>query len=136
MKLLAMLSVVAVASAGFAGCASKPAGNGAGGGASAKPVDVDKDMPFSGHPSPAVRGAAEFGGLLVGCVVGIPASIVLVPVTYPLAAVTKDKWAGLYPFGVFYFAGGALFGGAVAPFVPSTYRGEAGRAGAGSGGRP
>lgn len=31
------------------------------------------------------------------------------------------KWTGLYPFGICYFAGSALFGGVVAPFVPSTY---------------
>ena len=53
----------------------------------------------------------------MGAVVGIPATIALIPVTLPLAAVTKNKWTGLVPFGASYYAGGAVFGGAVAPFA-------------------
>ncbi len=89
--------------------------------ATAKPPEQKSDSPFGNHPSPAVRDAANVGGGLVGGLIGIPASVVLLPITYPLAYVTKDKWTGLYPFGICYFAGSALFGGVVAPFVPSTY---------------
>lgn len=87
----------------------------------ARPAEQKSDSPFGNHPSAAVRNAAGFGGGLVGGLIGIPASVVLIPITYPLASVTKDKWTGLYPFGICYFTGSALFGGAVAPFVPSTY---------------
>ena len=84
--------------------------------ATTKPTDTDTDTPFGQHPSSTVRGAARFGGGLMGAVVGIPATIALIPVTLPLSAATKNKWAGLVPFGASYYAGGAIFGGAVAPF--------------------
>jgi hypothetical protein len=88
--------------------------------AASPPADTDTDTPFGQHPSSSVRSAARFGGGLVGVVVGIPASIALIPVTLPLAAVTKQKWTGLYPFGASYYAGGALFGGVVTPFAFSS----------------
>ena len=95
---------------------------------SGKPRSGDSDTPFGNHPSASVRNAANFGGGLIGVLVGIPASVALVPVTYPLASITKDKWTGLYPFGACYFVGGALFGGAVVPFASlgdlATRRGE------------
>ena len=85
--------------------------------ATSKPTDTDTDTPFGQHPSSTVRSAARFGSGLMGAVVGIPATIALIPVTLPLAAATREKWAGLVPFGASYYAGGAIFGGAVAPFA-------------------
>lgn len=88
--------------------------------ANATPEPAEKDTPFDKHPSESVRNAARFGGGLLGFTVGIPASIALLPITYPLAPITKSKWTGLYPFGACYYAGGALFGGVVAPFAPGS----------------
>ena len=105
----------------FGACGSKPSATPARKANAAQPADTNTDTVFGRHPSPAVRGAAQFGGGFVGILVGIPASIALIPITYPLAAVTKDKWTGLYPFGACYQIGGILFGGPVALFTPSSY---------------
>lgn len=78
---------------------------------------ANTDTPFSDHPSAAVRSAAGFGGGLLGVVVGLPASVVLLPLTYPVSYFTKDAFTVLYPFGACYYTGGTLFGAMVVPFT-------------------
>lgn len=111
--------LVCAASLLVGACASQPTRSTRGSAATAapKPADTDTDSPFGQHRSSSVRSAARFGGGLTGAVIGIPATIALIPVTVPLAAATKQKWAGLVPFGASYYAGSVIFGGAVAPFA-------------------
>ncbi len=117
----ALTLLFAAACLAFGACGSKPSGTPARKASVAPPADTDTDTLFGRHPSPAVRDAAQFGGGVVGILVGIPTSIVLIPITYPLAAANGDKWAVLYPFGICYQIGATLFGGVTAPFAPSSY---------------
>ena len=117
----ALTFLSAAACLAFGACGSKPSGTTARKASAAQPADRDTDTVFGRHPSPVVRDAAQFGGGFVGILVGVPASIVLIPITYPLAAANGDKWAVLYPFGICYQIGATLFGGVAAPFAPSSY---------------
>lgn len=117
----ALTLLSAAACLAFGACGSRPSITPARKANAAQPADTNTDTVFGRHPSSAVRGAAQFGGGFVGILVGVPASIVLIPITYPLGAANGDKWAVLYPFGACYQIGGVLFGGPVALFTPSSY---------------
>ena len=85
--------------------------------ATSKLTETDTAAPFGQHPSSTVRSAARFGRGLMGAVVGIPATVALIPVTLAIAAATQNEYAVFAPFGASYSAGGAIFGAAVAPFA-------------------
>ena len=121
MNSTALTLLTAAACLTFGACGSKPNVTPARKASVAPPADTDTDTLFGRHPSPVVRDAAQFGGGFVGILVGVPASIVLIPITYPLATASGDKWAVLYPFGICYQIGATLFGGVAAPFAPSSY---------------
>jgi hypothetical protein len=80
--------------------------------------DINNGPPFVQHRNVIERSFAQTG-YVIGCIVGLPVSIVAAPVTIPIASNSKDAQGGLVVlapvFGIGYGIG-TLFGAITWPF--------------------
>jgi len=72
-------------------------------------------LPFVSHHNAGVRIPAKTGAA-IGGIVGIPVTIVLLPITLPLTAITESNLMPLVPWTYCYCAGGTILGGIAWPF--------------------
>lgn len=78
---------------------------------SATRVDNDDKIgaPFDEHPNAAVRYPAHVGGI-IGAIIGVPLTIVALPITVPVAAATDQNATPLVPLLGSYLGFSTVFG--------------------------
>jgi hypothetical protein len=79
-------------------------------------TSIKNSSSFAKHHNPGVRVPARAGGTAAGLVVGVPATIVLIPITAPVGAALDSNIFPMVPMVVCWKAGDTLFGAMAWPF--------------------
>lgn len=65
--------------------------------------------PFVDHPNPGVKYPARFGGV-VGVILGVPLTLIALPITVPIAIATDSNMAPAAPLVGMYAGVATVFG--------------------------